>query len=100
MCMNDIKLFAKMKKKKIDTLIQTIRIYSRDTGMEYDRKMCHAYNEKWEKRYNRSNRMRRLGEGKKLQILENLGSGLHQTRGDKRKNVLKLSTTVEISSKE
>ena len=39
MFMDDIKLFAKKEKKRkkeIETLIQTIWIYSQDIGMEFD----------------------------------------------------------------
>ena len=32
--MDDVEVFAK-KKKKLETLIQTIKIYSQDTGMEF-----------------------------------------------------------------
>ena len=33
--MDDIKLLAKME-KDLETLIQTVRIYTQDTGMEFD----------------------------------------------------------------
>ena len=45
MYMDDFKLFAK-KKKKMETLIQTIRIYSQDIGMEFGL---------WHQRYQDSN---------------------------------------------
>ncbi len=35
MYMDDVKLFAK-NKKELETLIQTISIYSQDIGMEFD----------------------------------------------------------------
>ena len=37
--MDDIKLFAK-NEKKLETLIHTVRIYSRDTGMEFGIEKC------------------------------------------------------------
>ena len=36
MCIEDIKLFVKKKAKESETLIQTIRMYSQDIGMEFD----------------------------------------------------------------
>ena len=39
MYIDGIKIFAKMK-KELETLIQTIRIYSQDTGMEFDIEKC------------------------------------------------------------
>ena len=43
-----MKLFVK-NEKELETLIQTIRIYSQDIGMEFGRKLCHSHNEKWKK---------------------------------------------------
>ena len=41
MYMDDIKLFAKNeKKKKLETLIHTVRIYSLDIGMEFGIEKC------------------------------------------------------------
>ena len=37
--MDDIKLFAK-NEKELETLIQTIRIYSKDIGMEFRIEKC------------------------------------------------------------
>ena len=37
--MDDIKLFAK-NEKELETLIQTVRIYSQDVGMEFDIEKC------------------------------------------------------------
>ena len=45
MYMDDIQIFAK-KKKELETLIQTIRIYSQDIGMGFGLKMCHTHNKK------------------------------------------------------
>ena len=39
MYMDDIKLFAK-KEKELETLIQTIRIYSQDIGMAFGMEKC------------------------------------------------------------
>ena len=44
MYMDEIKLFAN-KEKESGTLIQAIRIYSQDKGMEFGIKICHANNE-------------------------------------------------------
>ena len=35
-----VKIFTKNKKKKVDILIQTIRIYSQDIGMEFCIEEC------------------------------------------------------------
>ena len=48
MYMDDIKLFSK-NEKELETLIQAVRIYSQDIGMEFGiEKMCHSCNEKWQ----------------------------------------------------
>ena len=39
MYMDDIKLFAK-NEKELETLIHTVRIYSRDIGMEFGIEKC------------------------------------------------------------
>ena len=39
MYMDDIKLFAK-NKRELETLIQTVRIYSQDIGMEFGKEKC------------------------------------------------------------
>ena len=39
MYMDDIKLFAK-NEKELETLIHTVRIYSRDIGMEFSIEKC------------------------------------------------------------
>ena len=55
-------------------------------------KMCHAYNEKWEKRNNRRNRITISGKNqniwrkKKLQVLGNNGCKCHPRSKDERKN--------------
>ena len=45
MYMDDLKLFAK-NMKELETLIQAVRIYSQDRGVEFVIKMCHVNNEK------------------------------------------------------
>ena len=40
MCMYDIKLFAKKKKKEWESLIQALRICSQDAGMELGIEKC------------------------------------------------------------
>ena len=39
MYMNDINIFAK-NEKELETLIQTVRIYCQDSGMEFDMGKC------------------------------------------------------------
>ena len=40
MYMDDIKLFPKSEKKKMETQIHTVRIYSQDIGMEFGIDKC------------------------------------------------------------
>ena len=40
MNMDDIKLFTKNKKKVLETLIQAVKIYSQDIGMEFATNKC------------------------------------------------------------
>ena len=40
MCMDGIKLFAKYEKKKMETLIHAVRIYSENAGMEFVVEKC------------------------------------------------------------
>ena len=47
MYMDYIKIFAK-NEKELETLINAVRVYCQDTGMEFGIKMCHASNEKWQ----------------------------------------------------
>ena len=56
MHIDDTKVFAK-NEKELETLIQAIRIYSQGIEKEFNiEKMCHARNEKWEKRKSKKNR--------------------------------------------
>ena len=83
-------VFAKMK-KKLETLTQTIRIYSQDIGWKFGIKMCFAHNEKWEKRNHGRNRVAKTGKNqnawrkRKLQVLGNIERGYRQTSRDERK---------------
>ena len=45
MYMNDIKIFAQ-NKKELETLIQTVRIYSQDIVMKFDIEKCELENKK------------------------------------------------------
>ena len=54
MYMDDIKLLAK-KGKTMKTLIQAVKIYSHDTGVEFGREKCSMLimkigNDKWQKK--------------------------------------------------
>ena len=87
MYMDNIKLLAK-NENELETLIQTIRLYSQDIGMEY----IYTNNEKWKKINNGRNRTAKLRKNKNnwrkesLKVLSNIGSEHHQTRRDERKN--------------
>ena len=91
MYMDDIKLFAK-NEKELETLINTVRIYSQDIGMEISIEKCAMLvmkNSKWhitdEMELLNQDKIKR-SEKMNLQILRNLG-GLHnqtsrnETRG-------------------
>ena len=59
MHMDNSKLFVE-NQKELDILIQTIRIYKQDIGMEFSiEKMYHANNEKQKKTNNGRNRTAR-----------------------------------------
>ena len=50
MYMDDIKLFAKKNEKELGNLIQNIRTYSQDIGMEFGiEKLHHADYEDWKR---------------------------------------------------
>ena len=70
MYMDELKLYAK-NEKELETLIQTVRIYS-DDGI-WHRKMSHAHDEK-RKTVNRTTKL----EKGNVQILWNTGSGYHK----------------------
>ena len=92
MYIDDIKHFAK-NKKELESLIQTVRIYSQDIGMEFGKEICAMLVTKSGKR--------QLTEGvelpnqvvirekENLQILSDIGSWHHQASGNERKNYKK-----------
>ena len=47
MYMDDLKLCAK-NDKGLETLIHTVKIYSRDIGLEFGIEVCNACNKKWQ----------------------------------------------------
>ena len=77
MCMDDIKLFAK-NGKELETLIQTVRIYSEDVGMDFGIEKCAMLIMKSRKRQmtkgiellNQENIARKNGIYKYLGVLE------------------------------
>ena len=83
MYMNDIKLLVK-NEKWLETLIQTIRIYSRDMGIGFGIDKCALFIMKSEKVINRRNwttkprKNQKVWRKGKLQVLGNTGSGHHQ----------------------
>ena len=89
---DDIKLFAKYKKKNLDILIQTIRIYSQNIRTKFRIEKCSMLKMRREKRQiiegiklPSQERIGMSGEKEKLQVLGNTGSGYHQTSGKERK---------------
>ena len=55
--MDDFKIFVK-KEKELESLIQTLRIYSKEIEMEFkDWIMCHADNKKGKQRKELTNKM-------------------------------------------
>ena len=91
MYMDDIKLFAK-NEKELETLIQTVRIYIQDIGMEFGIEKCAMLVMKSRKRHLTegvelpNQVIRTLGEKKNLRILGDIGRWHHQTSGNERKN--------------
>ena len=78
--------------KELETLIQTVRIYSQDIGMEFGIEKCAMLvmkSRKWHDRRNQTTKSRKNQNAKRKgneQILGNIGSWHHQTSGDERKN--------------
>ena len=66
-------------------------IFSGYRNRIWDRKMCYAYYQKWEKIDNRRNRTAKSGKDQNtsrkgnLQVLGNIGSGNRETSGDEKK---------------
>ena len=85
MYMGDIKLFAKSK-TELDTLIQTIRIYCQNIGMEFDIEKC-AMLIMLLNRRSKTAKLKKNQNGwreGKLEVLRSIGSRPHQRI--KRKN--------------
>ena len=55
MYVDGIKLLQK-NHNELETLIHVVRIYSQDIGIEFERKKCHANNEKWKTTHDGQNR--------------------------------------------
>ena len=68
--------------KTLEALTQTIRIYTQDIEMEFGIEMCPADIEKLKKTNNRKNQ--NAWRKEKLQVLGNIWSGHHQTKGKKK----------------
>ena len=73
--------------KELETLIQKIRLCSQDIGIVFADKNRKNETNNWKKRQN-------IWRERKLQILENIGNGHHQTSRDERK-MKKKSTSNE-----
>ena len=107
--MDDIKLFTK-NEKQVETVIQAIRIYNQDIGIEFDIEKCAMLIMRSRNRTANS-RKNQNAQGKgNLQVLGNIASEYHQTSGnerkilqksisDERENFSKPSTAVGISLK-
>ena len=95
---DDIKLFVK-KEKELETVIQAVRIYSLNMGKEFGIEKCAKQTIKsgklrneWNYRIKKKNQnAQRKGN---LQILGNIESGHHQTRGTERKTFKKSKKSV------
>ena len=79
-------------KKKMETLIQTIGIYSQEIGKEFGIEKCAMLiikNGKREATEGMSKKNQIAWRKRKLQILGNIGNRYHQTSRDERKNLKK-----------
>ena len=90
------KIFTK-KEKELETLIQTIRIYDQDIGIEFGIEKCALLIMKMSKRettegieLSKQKSIRILGEKRKLQVHRNIRSRHHQTNKNERKNTKNL----------
>ena len=97
MYIDDIKLFAK-NEKELETLTHTVRIYSRDIGMEFGIEKCEMLVMKSGKRQlTDRNGTTKQGWDKNahrkrhIQILGHLGVWHHQTSGNERQNSERIS---------
>ena len=94
---DDIKLFAK-NENELETLIHTVRIYSRDIGMEFGIEKCAVLVMKSGKRQlidgmelPNKDKIKNARRKRNLQILGHLGGWHHQTSGNERKNSERIS---------
>ena len=97
MYMDDIKLFGK-NKKELETLIKTVRIYSQDIGMEFGIEKCtmlvmNSGKQHMVKGVELPNQVviRTLKEKETYKYLRDIGSWHHQTTGNERKNLKRVS---------
>ena len=84
---DDIKLFA--KNEKMETLIQTVRKYSQDIGIEFGidkRAILVMKSGKWHIWRNRTTKSRENQNVPRKSNLGNFGSGQNQTSENKRRN--------------
>ena len=90
MYVNDVKIFAKIKEKEPESLIQTIRIFSREIGLKVG--IVHAIVKKKERENTNNRRNRTTKSGKhlsskgrrKLPVTWEYWKRKSQTNGDKR----------------
>ena len=97
MYMDDIKLFAK-NETKLETLIHTVRIHSRDIGMEFGIEKCPMLVIKSGKRQltggmelPNQDKIKNARRKRDLQILGHLGGWHNQTSGIERQNWERIS---------
>ena len=89
--MDYIKLFVKNEKRTGDIDANNKNIQSGCWNGIWNLQMCHAHNEKWQKRYNGRNRTAKSRKNqnswrkRKLQVLGDFRRGHQQTSGDRKK---------------
>ena len=104
MYMDDIKLFEKKRKRTGDSYADNKNIQPGYKNGIWQWKICQADNENWKKRNSGKNRTTKSGKHYKvlrrgkLQVLENIGSGYHQTSRDEGKNKKRVSQNNEKAS--
>ena len=84
---------VRQNEKELETLIQAVRIYNDDIGMEFGIEKCAMLIKKERKtandgrnRTSKSRKNQNVRRTVSLQILGNMGSGHHQASGYKTKN--------------
>ena len=90
MYIDDIKIFAK-NEKELETLIHTVRIYRRDIGIESGIEKCAMLVMKSGKLQLREWNYQTNIRKRNLQILGHLGGWHHQTSGNERKKLERIS---------